>query len=135
MPKYRSATTTHGRNMAGARALWPHLSSVSPVNRPKKACWIRAVIGPRLPSPTWIRYSARALSDAREPILTGVNRACLSTVPPLPPTAVTFGFASEQTKEGLLDTGSNRAALAFANLDTVNATFCSLAKPKTNGAG
>ncbi len=22
MPKYRSATTTHGRNMAGARALW-----------------------------------------------------------------------------------------------------------------
>ena len=22
MPKYRSHTTTHGRNMAGARALW-----------------------------------------------------------------------------------------------------------------
>ena len=22
MPKYRSATSTHGRNMAGARALW-----------------------------------------------------------------------------------------------------------------
>ena len=22
MPQYRSATTTHGRNMAGARALW-----------------------------------------------------------------------------------------------------------------
>ncbi|MGL5120118.1 MAG: hypothetical protein ACRC64_01065, partial [Plesiomonas shigelloides] len=22
MAKYRSATTTHGRNMAGARALW-----------------------------------------------------------------------------------------------------------------
>ncbi|NHL59017.1 dihydroxy-acid dehydratase, partial [Staphylococcus aureus] len=22
MPKYRSATTTHGRNMTGARALW-----------------------------------------------------------------------------------------------------------------
>ncbi len=22
MPYYRSATTTHGRNMAGARALW-----------------------------------------------------------------------------------------------------------------
>jgi hypothetical protein len=30
----------------------PHLSSVSPLNRPKKAFWISSVIGPRQPSPT-----------------------------------------------------------------------------------